>query len=433
MRVFFRTQDHEDFLKAFNPCWKAFLVFFALLFTTQMSFRGSEFVPAGQMDLQVFIRLGVLGALFLAMLPYYKLFFSLVREIPVFFHLLFLFCLTAISILPGNFGVYPLYALATHVLMFYVITVFVLRYGMNNTLYYYVMGVFLFCVVSIIYYYFVPDVGRYTYWENHVLFQSTRMSGIAGHPNTLGFMTATAMLAFLHLFVNRFPVGRMIYIAVAVIFISLILTNSRTSLGGMLLMAMLYLALYFRAFVFLSLIGVAGVAFILVSSLSSWDILPDLMRILSRSGDAEEVTSLTGRSHIWEQMFLLIEEKPYFGWGHARIAQVLIEHRDQIGFSIGQAHNQYLQIMFAGGIVGMFLYALGFVAALVPAFLLSMKERAPFILCVLIYVLFAGLTETIMLSSVANNAYLVFIVCLSSLAVLLQDGRVAQGGSGRCA
>lgn len=409
---FLGNNPNED-----KPNWLHFFLFFVLFFTNQMSFRGSEFAIGGTIDIQVIIRLAVLGGIFALCMPYYGRFINLSRQIVLFVHVLLLVYLLAISSAPENMNFYSHYALATHFAMFFVMVVMVRQYGVENVIYYYFLSAAIFAVISLFYYYLIPEVGRYIYWQDGVLFQSTRLKGIGGHPNVMGFMLAVAMLAFVHLYLKGYPIGKIAYPALMLIVFCLVLTNSRTSLGGAILMILTYISIHFRLFIAMFIVGGMAIGFFVMAAMLSWSGVDEVMQIISRSGKVEEVTSLTGRSSIWNQIFDLIAQKPIFGWGHAVMGKVLTAHADQIGFSVGQAHNLYLQVLFAGGFVGLFLFLLGHLAAFIPSIIKTVNTRHAFEFCTIFYIILSGMTEAFMISSVATNAYLVFTLCLSSLAV----------------
>ena len=393
-----------------------FVLFFMLFFTNQMNFRGSHVIASGNVDLQVFVKLGVLAGTFALCLMYYKNVLRVLPRLPVFMHgvlLVFLLCVTA---LPHAFGFYSFYTLATLIIMFFVTIVFTSRFGIDKMMYYYLISMSIFCVFCLVFYYLVPSIGRYAYWEGGVYLVSTRMSGISGHPNSLGFLCAVASLAFVHLFMTRYPMNKLLYLGFVLVLLCLVLTNSRTSLGGMILMVGLYSALHLRLFPVAVLGVVLLSAFILLSVELSWGIVPELMQMISRSGKAEEITSLTGRSHVWDSLFMLIEKRPVLGWGYARIGAVLAEHRDEIGFEAGQAHNLYLQLLFSGGFVGLFLYILNLIIALMLSIVRVVQGGSPLVFCILFYFIFASFTETIMMSNVASGSYMIFIMCLVSLS-----------------
>ena len=398
-----------------------FILFFALFFTNQMDFRGWEFIGGGKIDLQVLIRLGVLWAFAVYFGLHYKIFVRLSSQIPAFMHLLLLAYLAVVSMNPETVNLYSFYALATHITMYFVIVIMVAQFGMNNMVYYYFWGTLVVCLLSMVYYYFIPEIGRYIYWDNGEILVSTRMKGVVGHPNTLGFMTATAALGLIHLYFKGFPASRFSYPALVIVLFCLILTNSRTSLGGLIIMAAMYACFHYRMFVLMSVLAAATVFATIFASEAFSEIFLSFMQMISRSGNVEEITSLTGRSTIWEQMLVLIEMKPVFGWGHGVMGDVLAAHKEEIGFEVAQAHNLYLQIIFSGGFVGFAIFVLSLLAALIPAVFQTYARQSAFEFCIVLFIILNGITETIILASVSNNSYLIFVMCIASLSIYCEQ------------
>lgn len=412
--------DHH----VFRPEWFGFLMFFALFFTTQMDFRNSEIVLNRSFDPQIIIRLLVLGGIFALNIPYLKLVLKQLKEIPSFFHLIYLAYLYVVSCNFETVNYYTFYALTTHILMLYVVLVMTARFGFNNMVYYYFIGTVVFGTISLVYYYAIPEIGRYTYWlHDGTLFQSTRLKGIGGHPNMLGFMMAAGVLSFVHLLARGYPMHKLLYPCVMIVLFCLILTNSRTSLGGMILMVGLYLSLAWRMFPFAVIGGIGMVGVMMYAAALPADWVTELLTMFSRSGELSELTTLTGRSHIWDVMFILIEKKPVFGWGYATLGDVLIANSDEVGFTVRQAHNLYLQVLFVGGFVGMFFFVISMIAALIPAIVKTLKERVAFELCIIVFILFSGITEAIIMTSVATNNYLLLALSLASLSIFCEKSR----------
>lgn len=68
-----------------------------------------------------------------------------------------------------------------------------------------------------------------------------------------------------------------------------------------------------------------------------------LLGAVTKTGDVEEVTSLTGRSEIWERSIALIEERPLHGWGMGAAKVVLIDH-------LQSTHNILLHPTLSAGL-----------------------------------------------------------------------------------
>ena len=302
-----------------------------------------------------------------------------------------------------------------------IIIVMVDRFGTNNMIYYYFLGATIFCFISLIYYYFQPDIGRYTYWQNDLLYQSTRLKGIGGHPNTLGFMAASGLIASLHTYINRYPVSKFIYVLVLILLYSLILTNSRSSLAFLIVTLVVYFLIHSRSVILITpLVSIFAIAIIVWYEFFKEQTLA-LLGIFSRSGSTEEITSVTGRSSIWEVVIDLILQRPFFGWGHANLEAILFQKADEIGFTVGQAHNIYLQAAFAGGLIGMSILTISMLVILTIACLRAYKHRFSFDFCAMLYIMLSGLTESIMLATVSGNNYLVFMMVVASTALYCEQ------------
>lgn len=396
-----------------------FLQFFLIFFTTQMNFRDSTVMLPGTLDLQVIIKLSVLLLVFLFCLPKYKICLPLIKQLPLSLHIIFIAYLFIVSTMPQNIAIYSSYALLMHFVLTYITVILVARCGADRTFYYYFISVSIFSLISLIYYYILPEIGRYSYIDGTgQLFQSTRMSGIAGHPNTLGFMTATSLVTFTHLVLHKYKLPKISYIGAVIIFLCLVLTDNRTSIGGAFIFTFLYITIYTRSFSLVLLTGSFTAMCAFISFLIWPNIGNELLVMASRSGNPEEITSLTGRSNIWSYMLILIEQKPVFGWGHAKLGAVLSENRDAVGFFVAQAHNLYLQILFSGGLFGLFLFILGYLGILYTAFLKTLiNNKHALEFCLLFLFILSGFTESIMIASVVNNAYFVFLMCLATLSL----------------
>ncbi len=401
----------------FKPNYIHFLLFFILFFSNQMDFRDSEVIIGARIDIQVFIRLGVLAIFTLSALWYWQRFVVLCRQIPLFVHFFYLAYLACVSANMDTISFYSYYALATHIAMCITIVVMMEYFGKDNFVFYYFIGVSIFCSISLMFYFFFPDIGKYTYWQDGVLFESSRLKGIAGHPNTLGFMAATGLIAAFHSYYVRYPISKTVYVLAAIILYSLILTNSRSSLAFLIITLVIFILIHSRSLILtmplislFAIIIAVGFDFFKTKAL-------DMLVVFSRSGSSEEITSVTGRSNIWNMMIELIEQKPIFGWGHANLEPVLFKHADEIGFSVGQAHNLYLQTAFAGGIVGLGIFLSGMLVMLIISTIRAYRYQVPFDFCVIVFILFAGITESIILTTVSGNNYLVFMMVVASTAI----------------
>jgi len=75
--------------------------------------------------------------------------------------------------------------------------------------------------------------------------------------------------------------------------------------------------------------------------------LKEKMAIVSKSGDADELTSATGRSEIWAYTIRLLAERPIVGYG-AATSKYYLERYSRY------THNMILNVAFSTGIIGGF-------------------------------------------------------------------------------
>jgi O-antigen ligase len=103
-------------------------------------------------------------------------------------------------------------------------------------------------------------------------------------------------------------------------------------------------------------------------------------RIEKLSGEVETVDNTrVNRNLIWNSTLDLIKDKPIFGSGFGGFAAAIPKFDASSGkFSLNQAHNDYLEILANGGIVGFTLFA-GFGGLVVGRISKNLKARDPFI------------------------------------------------------
>jgi O-antigen ligase len=183
-----------------------------------------------------------------------------------------------------------------------------------------------------------------------------RLSGLFGSPNNLGRAAALGLLlvALVMPGLRRGHAWLLGSVALAVCGSALVLTGSRGSVTALALgLGVVWLA---RRPVWALLAALAGVFALLV-----WTLAPEtrdaLIAMLSRSGRATEVTSLTGRTQIWQAVWELIGQAPVLGHGFASTREVLPAHwAGAFGWTTTSAHNLWLQVWVMTGALGLLLW-----------------------------------------------------------------------------
>lgn len=82
----------------------------------------------------------------------------------------------------------------------------------------------------------------------------------------------------------------------------------------------------------------------------------------------EDIETATGRERIWEVILDLAKQKPWFGWGFGCVERVASDS-GEIGFTVPDAHNNYIGFYGSLGYIGSAIAYLHFAAAWIKSFL----------------------------------------------------------------
>ena len=262
-----------------------------------------------------------------------------------------------------------------------------------------------FVVASWFLFLFVPLVGVF---EEKItegeLFR--RMGGMA-HPNTLGqFAGLTLVLVFL-LKRNYGQMSKWRWAIALLALGALIGSVSRSSLIatfvaiGFIYRDQLFKREYLPYYLWAGMFGLVG----LLGLAASTDLgaaIENKLAAVSKSGDASELTTGTGRVEIWAYAIKLIGQQPLFGYGAATTKWWL---RDYSLYT----HNMVLNVAFSTGIFGG-LACLCMVFGRVTALI---KRPHPIADGLLVFVLFNGISENVIFSILCGLPTIIWIVALS--------------------
>ncbi|MGD0429469.1 MAG: O-antigen ligase family protein [Acetobacteraceae bacterium] len=208
----------------------------------------------------------------------------------------------------------------------------------------------IFNVGGWIVYYTIPALGISEAEGIGDLFLGARMAGLAGQATGLGSVCSVAVgAAFVLWYTGRAkPVTSLILGGFA--YVTLMRSDARTA--EIATVAAIALILASRSAWLTMGVALAGTVAVLVLQIS-----PGLTHVLedkfSRSGDPGEISSLTGRTQIWEYAWRKIAESPILGYGYDS-PRVVIGH--YLGFEnsllVGNAHNLFLQNLLCVGALG---------------------------------------------------------------------------------
>lgn len=217
-----------------------------------------------------------------------------------------------------------------------------------------------------------------------------RLQGIAGHPNVLAKQVAVFFLLLIASRQRRY-IGRCLTWGLAALgLVTLLATNSRTALLATFLAwglvelrsRRLLLAAFLGSLVLLGLVALAG-------STGAFLDIDALLGLVSRTGDASEVLTLTGRTELWEFVWQKILEKPFLGYGFNAFEPVVSREWFGAGDAAVGAHNTLLQALFTVGFIGTVPLAAAF-AVLVHRWVTRPNALRDLFTS---YLLLAGITE----------------------------------------
>lgn len=266
-------------------------------------------------------------------------------------------------------------------------------------------GMAFFNIFSWIVYFVWPEIGVLAEPLPEGKF-AYRMSGLA-HANTLGQCTGlTVVLGTIMYFTYQkrslLRVGLIVIAAAA-----LVNSLSRTSLvATVFALAVAYRHVflkreYFSRYVLALIVGVMAIM-VISTQVDIGAKIKEKMTLVSKSGDADELTTATGRAEIWAYTIMLIKKRPLVGYGAATSKYFLADYSQY-------THNMILNVAFSTGIVGgfvMLVMVLGRIRAM-------MTVSHPLADGILVFIIINGLFENVMFSILCGMPTIVWIVSLS--------------------
>ncbi len=248
-----------------------------------------------------------------------------------------------------------------------------------------------------------------------------RMSGLA-HSNVLGqYSGLTVVLGTILVFTyKRRSAMRIGLIAIALA--ALIASLSRTSLAATIVgLAVAYRRVFFKP-EYLQRYVIAGMVGVFALMVVSTQVdlgakIKEKMTIVSKSGDADELTSATGRSEIWAYAIRLISERPLTGYGAATTKHYLARYSSY-------THNMILNVAFSTGIIGGFACLVMVLGRIRAMFSIS----HPLADGILAFIIVNGFFENVIFAVLAGMPTMLWIMSLSW--PLLKDDPLVDSTTG---
>jgi exopolysaccharide production protein ExoQ len=210
--------------------------------------------------------------------------------------------------------------------------------------------------------------------------ESLRMGGYIMNPNELGMYCGLG-ISCLIFDIYRKKSKWWTFIKISVMLYALIMTKSRSSLIGLLLIVFFHIRnANNRKLEFAVYIAMAGILPIAVENM------------LMRKGGIDELLSMTGRMPFWKALVLEgLPREPLFGFGFMRIDYK--DHFESVHTYAGHmTHNTFMQVLMNLGFVGLMI-ALTQLFFTVRGFLNEEKEKKLMLIGILIPVIINSFTE----------------------------------------
>ena len=221
--------------------------------------------------------------------------------------------------------------------------------------------------------------------------EADRLRGFANHPVPLAAVCAVLMVCCAAL-MQYMPKRRPILIGIIVLALAtLMLSQSRMALIAVLVSGFIFWLRVRPGASWLIPIGVMAATAITLTTASVGleNVLPrEVVKLVSRSGNVNELLTLTGRSVIWDFTLRQIAEAPVLGQGHNSSEPIFLERFQH--FTVTHAHNLLLQALFSIGLIG----TLFLVTILVIQFRTFLVSPDLFRDVMLVTLLVSGITET---------------------------------------
>ena len=251
------------------------------------------------------------------------------------------------------------------------------------------------------------------------------------HPNTLAVYGTFSCMAATVYFGRRRAMDPWLIALFVIGFVTLLATRSRTTLAGFIfaVVAIRFLTFQPDKRVFLSALAALGIVAVgLFLALSRSNVSRGLAGSMAM-GRTEDVSSLTGRLPLWEELLRSINDHPLVGHGYLAFWE-----KDKIDYlsallswEIPHGHNMYLDVSIDGGVIGLGLFLMIFIVALYVTFrrvIVNHDLDVSLVFGLLVFALIHGFAESLF----KLPTFLTFMLVTLLLRTALTDAEVKQIG-----
>lgn len=266
-------------------------------------------------------------------------------------------------------------------------------------------------------YLFLPQYGVKLEGVDELGGTMQRMSGTS-HPNTIAGIAGFAILITLGFYSARKMNGKLALVLVLFCGLTLVLCRTRVAPVAMVLsLAIVYWKVWLRRDLFSVTLGLAGllIATLFMGFMVAPEIPEQIAKRFARSGEVEEITSVTGRNEIWAFTFQKISESPVLGYGPGS-AKAIYEREEMLL----HPHNVVLAVTMASGVLGGLCVLLMFGQQVIMSILSGM----PLIGLITLFIFFNSLTETFIFGYFPGSSTMLWLAVIFSWT--LDDGSLSS-------
>lgn len=248
--------------------------------------------------------------------------------------------------------------------------------------------------------------------------EAFRMRGMTDHPvglamdSALYILMAGALMTY-----GRWRV--LLFLTILGAALALILSASRMPALALLSAWAIAYICHKRMFgIFLPLVLLLIVGATMAEMLIGFDkVIPEeVLQMTSRSGDAREVLTLTGRLDIWDFVLSRVARAPFLGHGFSSAREVLF--KDFRGWALVHAHNSFLQVLLYTGWIG----GITLLATFAAQIRIFWRQPSMFRDTAMLFLILSGITEPAMISNLPNAAGMTWMITLGLAAAALRPG-----------
>ena len=259
------------------------------------------------------------------------------------------------------------------------------------------------------------------YTQGYIPGFDVRLHGVTVNANH----TAPFVLLYI-LFELAFPSKSFLrWVGLGAAGLALLLTQSKTTWALLIVgLELMYLFVLTRKSTFGKVINLLFMLSIVLGSFlvlvaSGGDLVENVTDLVQNR--VTELVTLTGRVYIWAVVLDVVRENPWFGYGpHLWDSDMTLAYAPLLGWTPAQSHNQYIQSLGEGGIIGLFgLVVYGLIMLRTGWKYRFVGRGLPFVLPLLW--LMRGVTESWYRDATTDGNLVLHMLIFATLALLAKN------------